>query len=570
LPVAITELTRQVGPVFRAENSNTHRHLTEYTGLDIEMALIEDYHEIVHLLTSVLKNIFKTVYEMRAEVDRVKERWPSDDLVWLDETPIIPFVEGIQMLRDDGRDVEVEDLSTRDEIRLGELVKEKYKTDFYVLDKFPKSARPFYTMTDGEFTNSFDMFVRGQEICTGGQRINDPKKLRLSMKDAGIDEGSMTEYLEAFDWGVPPHGGAGLGLERVVFLILNLGNVRFASLFHRDPKSLPAKPKSLPHPDASTLKRHEKGHLPKLEELIANYGDATNTSWLDDRFQIWQHPTTGAAVGYVKQKKFAMIAGDPLCDKSQYPDTIEAFLNFVYDELKLTPIWMLVSSPVQEYLAAQLRWRSLSCTEEQRVNTDAINPKDYSHQIRRLEREGVDISEEKPTEELQERVNQRIDDWKAERANKGKQIHLTEIRPWKDTAHRRYFIAEKGKTVQAMVVLAQLSPEHGWQVKWALDFPGSVNGSIEVLVSRALSAVQGPVTFGAGVSEKLVPGHHINGFRAKFLSRTYSAVTNSLRLNRKAQFREKFGTVGDPVWICYPKNGVGATDLNEIVKFFED
>ena len=556
--------------MFRAENSNTHRHLTEYTGLDIEMAISKDYHEVMNTLIHTLKAIFSAVYQMRPELDRVKERWPSDDLVWLDETPIIPFVEGIQMLRDDGRDVEVEDLSTRDEIRLGELVKEKYKTDFYVLDKFPKSARPFYTMTDGDFTNSFDMFIRGQEICTGGQRINDPSKLRLAMKDSGIDESSMAEYLEAFDWGVVPHGGAGLGLERVVFLMLNLGNVRFATLFHRDPKSLPSKPPSLPHPEASTLKHHDKDDLAPIENLIANYGDATNTSWLDDRFEIWRQDGTGAAVGYVKQKKFVMIAGDPLCEKSQYPEVIWAFLKFARDELKLTPIWMLVSSQVQEYLAGQLRWRTLTCTEEQRVDADHLQTKDYSHESRRLEREGVEISEEKPTEDLKARVNKRIDDWKAARSSKGKQVHLTEIQPWRDTAHRRYFIAEKDKEVQAMVVLAQLSPEHGWQVKWALDFPNSVNGSIEVLVSRALGSVTGNVTFGAGVSEKLVPGHHINGMRAKFLSRTYATVTNSLKLNKKAQFREKFGTVGDPVWICYPKNGVGATDLNEIVKFFED
>lgn len=556
--------------MFRAENSNTHRHLTEYTGLDIEMAISKDYHEVMHTLTHTLKAIFSAVYQMRPELDRVKERWPSEDLVWLDETPIIPFIEGIKMLRDDGRDVDVEDLSTRDEIRLGELVKEKYKTDFYVLDKFPKSARPFYTMTDGDFTNSFDMFIRGQEVCTGGQRINDPQKLRVAMKDSGIDESSMAEYLEAFDWGVAPHGGAGLGLERVVFLMLNLGNVRFATLFHRDPKSLPSKPPSLPHPEASTLKHHEKDEMPPLEDLIANYGDATNTSWLDDRFEIWRHEGTGAAVGYVKQKKFVMVAGDPLCEKKQYPEVIWAFLKFAQNDLNLTPIWMLVSSTVQEYLAGQLRWRTLTCTEEQRVDTDHLQTQDYSSESRRLEREGVEISEEKPTDDVIERVNRRIDDWKAARSSKGKQVHLTEIQPWRDTAHRRYFIAEKDKEVQAMVVLAQLSPEHGWQVKWALDFPNSVNGSIEVLVTRALSAVTGNVTFGAGVSEKLVPGHHINGVKAKFLSRTYTTVTNSLKLNRKAQFREKFGTVGDPVWICYPKNGVGATDLNEIVKFFED
>ena len=558
--------------MFRAENSNTHRHLTEYTGLDIEMAIEKHYHELLHVLTNMLKNVFTEVYKMRTEIDRVKERWPSEDLVWLDETPIIPFPEGIQMLRDDGREVEMEDLSTRDEIRLGELVKEKYKTDFYVLDKFPKNARPFYTMTDGDFTNSFDMFIRGQEICTGGQRINDAAKLRAAMKEAGIEEETMTEYLSGFDYGIPPHGGAGLGLERVVFLMLNLGNVRFASLFHRDPKSLPAKPLTLTHPESTTLKTYTKDNMPPVEELIANYGDATNTSWLDDRFDIWRHPSNGAAIGYVKQKKFAMVAGDPLCEKSQYPDVIMEFLRFVYDELKLTPIWMLVSDPIQELLAKKLRWRTLTCTEEQRVDTDKLRPtKDDGQNQRRLEREGVSLSEQKPTPDLTERVNKRIDEWKAQRSNKGKQVHLTEIQPWRDTAHRRYFIAEnKQRVVQSMVVLAKLSPQHGWQVKWALDFPNSVNGSIEVLVGHALNSISGPVTFGAGVSEKLVPGSHLHGIKAKFLSNTYSAVTSSLKLRNKAEFREKFGTVGEPVWICYPKHGVGPTDLNEIVKFFED
>ncbi|KAF5133614.1 Aspartate--tRNA ligase, cytoplasmic [Metarhizium anisopliae] len=560
----------EVGPVFRAENSNTHRHLTEYTGLDIEMSIEHDYHEVICVIDEFLKNVFISVYAM-PEVKEVQKRWPSKEFKWLEETLILNFEDGIQMLRDDGRDVEMEDLSTPDEIRLGELVREKYGTDYYVLDKFPASARPFYTHKDPEnpfWTRSFDIFIRGQEICSGGQRIHDAAELRENMQAVGISEDGMEDYLAAFDLGAPPHAGAGLGLERIVAWMLELGDVRYASLFHRDPKSLPERAPGLPHPDADTTKPLRDGAMPPVEKLIANYGDASNTSWLDERFKIWRHPS-GAAVGYVKQDKFAMITGDPLCDKTQYKDVCAAFVKFVLSELKLTPVWMLVSYEIQKILAQQMSWRTLSCTEEQRVDATkhhAINgggPK-----ARRVEREGVKIHEVKPDADFIRRADEAIVNWKANR--KGKQVHLTEVRPWIDMEHRRYYAAEKDGKVLAMVVLAKLSPKHGWQVKWALDFPGSVNGAIEVLIEYTLSTITGQVTFGVGVSEKLTPGEHLHGIRARFLATTYSSIVDSLGLRRKAGFRSKFGALGEEVYICYPKHGVGLRDLQQIIKFFQD
>ncbi|KAI0842250.1 aspartyl-tRNA synthetase [Hypoxylon sp. FL0890] len=563
----------EIGPVFRAENSNTHRHLTEYTGLDIEMSLKASYKELIETIDKVLKIIFAAVQSM-PELQNVRERWPSKDLVWLDETPVIPFSRGIQMLRQDGREVEEEDLSTRDEIRLGELVKEKYHTDYYILDRFPANARPFYThkAEDPKWTNSFDIFLRGQEICTGGQRIHDAKALRESMAAAKIAEQGMEEYLSAFDLGAPPHGGAGLGLERIVMLLLELDDVRNASLFPRDPKSLPARPPSLPHPDADTMSpRSPDEGYPPIEKLIANYGDATNTSWLDDRFEIWRHPT-GAAVGFVRQNgKFAMIAGDPLCDMSQYREVIPAFVNYVRKDLHLMPVWMLVSEEVRQVLAEKMGWRTLSCVEEQRVDADNHHGSENQRAARRAKREGVMIHEVvEPDEDFMRRADQAIQEWQCERKGKGKQVHLTEVRPWVDREHRRYFAAEKEGKVLALVVLAQLAPRHGWQVKWAFDFPGAPNGTIEVLVETALSALSGPVTFGAGVSERLTPRSHLGGVRAKFLANTYDVIVRNLRLGGKAQFREKFGVLGEQVYICYPRHGLGIMDLQQIVKFFED
>lgn len=558
----------EVGPVFRAENSNTHRHLTEYTGLDLEMAIERDYHEVIWVLDDFLKSVFQAVYSL-PEIEVIQQRWPSKEFKWLDETLILDFREGIKMLREDGRNVEEEDLSTPDEIRLGQLVREKYGTDYYVLDKFPANARPFYTHKDSEdrdWTRSFDIFIRGQEICSGGQRIHNIEELRTNMLAAGMNEDGMEDYMAAFELGAPPHAGAGLGLERIVAWMLELGDVRYASLFHRDPKSLPERKPGLPHPEADTTKSHPNDTMPPLEKLIANYGDASNTSWLDDRFDVWRHPT-GAAVGYVKQEKFVMITGDPLCDKSQYKDICQAFVKFVTHELHLIPMWMLVSYEVQRILAHDLSWRTLSCTEEQRVNADkhqsTVGPK-----ARRVEREGVKIHEVKIDSDFVKRADPAIEEWKASR--KGKQVHLTEVRPWVDQEHRRYFTAEKDGKINSLVVLHQLAPRHGWQVKWALDFPGSVNGAIEVLIEYVLSSVSGQVTFGVGVSEKLTPGEHLHGIRARFLATTYNSIVENLGLRKKSDFRSKFGALGEEVYICYPKHGVGLRDLQQVIKFFQD
>ncbi|SCO87575.1 related to aspartate-tRNA ligase [Fusarium oxysporum] len=415
-----------------------------------------------------------------------------------------------------------------------------------------------YTLVAYEYAEFFPWLAlrrqrasSGQEICSGGQRIHNAAELRANMTAVGMSEDGMEDYLTAFDLGAPPHAGAGLGLERIVAWVLELGDVRYASLFHRDPKSLPTKPPGLPHPEADTTKLHQVDDPPLLEKLIANYGDATNTSWLDERFQIWRHET-GAAVGWFQQQKFAMITGDPLCDCSLYQE-------------------MLVSFEVQKILTSGLRWWSLSCIEEQRLDDERHNSAQVSSlaaKVRRVEREGVKIHEVKLDNDFIARADPAIEEWKA--ARKGKQVHLTELRPWIDQEHRRCFAAEKDGKVVSLVVLAKIAPCHGWQVKWALDFPGAVNGTIEVLISHALSNVTDQITFGAGVSERLTPGEHVSGLRARFLVATYRSIVDSLGLRHKSTFRSKFGALGEEVYICYLKHGVTLLDLPQIVKFFQD
>jgi aspartyl/asparaginyl-tRNA synthetase len=223
----------------------------------------------------------------------------------------LKFSEGIQMLIDDGYKEDdgsdpspLKDLTTRAEQTLGRLVREKYHTDYYILgrsdlsdhatvysntastDKFPASARPFYTMPDPEdpqLSNSYDIFIRGEEVLSGSQRIHDAVFLEKKMREAKIDPETMTDYLNGFKWGCPPHGGGGVGLERVVMLMLKLGDVRWSSLIPRDPRSFPQKGQSLPEttrvatqnlllhgPESATFTNRNKsidGELPPLENV---------------------------------------------------------------------------------------------------------------------------------------------------------------------------------------------------------------------------------------------------------------------------------------------------------------
>jgi len=569
----------EIGPVFRAENSNTHRHLTEFTGLDLEMAIDEHYHEVLRVLDSTFKAIFKFIYDnYRHDVEVVKRQFPHDDLVWLEETPIIPFAEAIRMLNESGyRDEhgkelpENEDMGTRDEIALGKVIREKYQTDYYILDKFPTSARPFYAMpdpTNPETTNSFDIFLRGQEILSGGQRIHDANMLNEKMELLKMDPRSMEEYMSGFEWGAPPHGGGGIGLERILMLLLNLGDIRHATLFPRDPRSLPYKAptKQLRHPEASTLhppwgnkdRAAAAIDLQPIEKLIANYGDASNTSWLEPKFEHWRDQHTGAAVGYVPHQGFAITIGDPLCHVSQYAKTIGGYLRFIKRESGLKPLWLLCGGDAEEVLGNKFDWRTFSVAAEQRLdpaNNPAARDKEIERKCRHAEKEGVkihDIPLGTPVpEDVKEKIDQRVRDWLAGR--KGKQVHLTDVHPWQDMAHRQYhYSTTKDGMIAGLVILAQLSPDHGWQIKFSLDFPGAPSGAIEYLVMHSLRAAAATgassVTFGGGATNTFKPGHNMKGARVKVLSKAYHAIATELKLTNKSEFREKLGAQEDPIY----------------------
>ncbi|CAA7037068.1 unnamed protein product [Microthlaspi erraticum] len=234
----------EVGPVSRAEKSFTHRHLCEFIGLDVEMEILSHYSEIMDIVDELFVQIFTKLNERcTKELEAVGKQFPFLPLKFLPKTLRLTFAEGIQMLKDAGVEVDpLGDLNTESERKLGQLVLEKYDTEFYMLHRYPSAVRPFYTMPcedDPRYSNSFDVFIRGEEIISGAQRIHMPEFLEKRAGECGIDLKTIEAYIDSFRYGAtPPHGGFGAGLERVVMLFLALDNIRKTSLFPRDPNRL--------------------------------------------------------------------------------------------------------------------------------------------------------------------------------------------------------------------------------------------------------------------------------------------------------------------------------------------
>ena len=231
----------EIGPVFRAEDSNTNRHLCEFTGLDIEMVFKEHYFEVLDLLSEMFVHIFNGLESRYAkELSIVNEQYPFEPFKC--KNVRLNFKEGVRLLEEAGyKQDPLQDLNTENEKALGRIVKEKFETDFYMLYGYPTNARPFYTMIDPKdpnYTNSYDFFMRGEEITSGAQRIHDPEFLAERATVHKIPIPTIQDYIDAFKYGTPPHGGCGIGLERVVKLYCGIRNIRKCSLFPRDPKRL--------------------------------------------------------------------------------------------------------------------------------------------------------------------------------------------------------------------------------------------------------------------------------------------------------------------------------------------
>jgi nondiscriminating aspartyl-tRNA synthetase len=226
----------EVGPVFRAEHHDTIRHINEYVSLDVEFGFIENHFSVMALVREVLAGIFSELEtHYAAELTLLQAKMPSVP----SEIPHIHFADAQALIYElHGVDVRGEpDLSPQDERWLGEWAMAEFGSDFLFVTGYPMVKRPFYTHADPQnptYSNSFDLLFRGTELITGGQRLHRYEDYLAALAVANLPVEPFETYLEAFKYGMPPHGGFAIGLERLLMQLLALPNVRLATLFPRD------------------------------------------------------------------------------------------------------------------------------------------------------------------------------------------------------------------------------------------------------------------------------------------------------------------------------------------------
>lgn len=228
--VAFFDRVFEIAPVYRAEKHNSTRHLNEYIGLDFEMAFINDMHDIMAMETAMLKYVIEYLSKNYShELEMLNAELPV-----IDEIPCVTFFEALDIL---GKSHNQFDLDPTDEVKLCDYAKEQFNSEFIFVEKFPGLKRPFYAMDskdDPKLAESFDLLFRGLEITTGGQRIHDYNEQVEKLRRYHIEPKELGSYIDIHRYGMPPHGGLGIGLERVVMKLLGLSNIREASLFPRD------------------------------------------------------------------------------------------------------------------------------------------------------------------------------------------------------------------------------------------------------------------------------------------------------------------------------------------------
>ena len=233
--VGVYDRVFEAAPVFRAEKHNTTRHLNEYTSLDFEMGYIDSFRDVMDMETGMLQHVMRLLeQEYKQELDMLGVTLPE-----VGRIPAVRFDQAKELVsrRYDRRIRNPYDLEPEEELLIGRYFREEYGSDFVFVTHYPSKKRPFYAMddpADPKFTLSFDLLFRGLEVTTGGQRIHDYKEITAKMEKRGMNPEDIASYLMIFKYGMPPHGGLGIGLERLTMRLLDEQNVREAALFPRD------------------------------------------------------------------------------------------------------------------------------------------------------------------------------------------------------------------------------------------------------------------------------------------------------------------------------------------------
>mgnify|MGYP000913379822 FL=1 len=230
--VAFFDRVFEIAPVYRAEKHATSRHINEYIGLDFEMGYIDSMYDVMAMETAMLRYVMQYLQEhYQYELELLQAEVPV-----IHEIPCVTLLEAKEILGNKGSKNKL-DLEPEDEVALCDYAKETFDSDFIFVTHFPSSKPPFYAMNakeDSRLAYKFDLLFRGLEITSGGQRIHNYEEQIEKMLAQGLDPADFENYLQAHKYGLPPHGGLGIGLERLVMKLLKLSNVRSASMFPRD------------------------------------------------------------------------------------------------------------------------------------------------------------------------------------------------------------------------------------------------------------------------------------------------------------------------------------------------
>lgn len=230
--VAFFDRVFEIAPVYRAEKHATSRHINEYIGLDFEMGYIDSMYDVMAMEAAMLKYVMNYLRENYDNEIEILEA----DIPVIDEIPCVTLLEAKEILGDKGSGNKL-DLEPEDEVALCEYAKREFNSDFIFVTHFPSSKPPFYAMNsreDSRLAYKFDLLFRGLEITSGGQRIHDYDEQVGKIVSQGLNPDDFKYYLEAHKYGLPPHGGLGIGLERLVMKLLNMSNIRQTSMFPRD------------------------------------------------------------------------------------------------------------------------------------------------------------------------------------------------------------------------------------------------------------------------------------------------------------------------------------------------
>ena len=226
----------EIGPVFRAEPSFTPRHGTEFTGFDMELSFIDSHEDVMRIWEEMIAQAIASIKDQLGS--SIQEHFGRELLVPSLPFPRVTMKEAKKLLAErsipDERDG---DLSPEEERQLSEIVKERYGHEFVFVTQYPASVRAFYHMrleSDEKLTKSFDLLWNGIEVTTGAQREHRFEKLKQQAIERGVNPESISDYLQFFRFGCPPHGGLGAGPGRMVMKILGLENIREASFLTRN------------------------------------------------------------------------------------------------------------------------------------------------------------------------------------------------------------------------------------------------------------------------------------------------------------------------------------------------